>query len=369
MIDDLIVEIDSCDECEKCVDVCPTYIVSEEDLFSPLRRLKSAKQIFEGEKVSERIVESIYNCPECARCDEVCPKEIKISEIVAIARMELVKRGFAPLEGHKKIINGIMEKGNSVNGNPDERLNWLPEPFEERNSDTLLYLGCLPSYLVKNAARSSYLLLKAAGVDFRILENEGCCGVYLYDAGIIDQAREVFAENTQRFKNLGIKRIITPCAGCYRCFKRYYPALIEDADFEVLHIVEVLHELLKKGKLRFKTNEGGKALTYHDPCRLGRKEGLYDEPRELLAASAHTIDELDENRAMGMCCGAGAGIRSIYRNLSMEIASILLDAASETLVTSCPFCAFNMSYASRKKEKDVDVRYLTEVLHEMRDLS
>ncbi|VUT27501.1 MAG: (Fe-S)-binding protein [Candidatus Syntrophoarchaeum sp. GoM_oil] len=369
MIDDVKREIDSCDSCKKCIDICPTYLVSEEELFAPLMRLKSAKRIFEGEEVSERIVESMYNCPECARCDEVCPKDIKISEIIAIARMELVKRGFAPLETHKKIINGIMEKGNSVNGDPDERLDWLPEPFEDNDSDTLLYPGCLPSYLVKNAAKSSYLLLKAAGVDFRILENEGCCGVYLYDAGVIDQAREIFSENTQRFKELGIKRIITPCAGCYRCFKRYYPELIEEADFEVLHVVEVLHELLKKGKLRFKIGEDCKTVTYHDPCRLGRKEGLYDEPRELLAASAHTIDELEENRAMGMCCGAGAGIRSIYRNLSMEVASILLDAASETLVTSCPFCAFNMSYASTKKGKDVDVRYITEVLYEMCDLS
>ena len=363
----LLVQIDSCDDCKKCIDVCPTYIASGEELFSPLARLKSAKQIFEGKEVSEGIVESMYNCPECARCDEVCPKHIKISEIIALTRVELVEHGFAPLEGHKKIINGIMEKGNSVNGDPENRLDWVPDAFEERESDTLLYLGCLPSYLVKETAKSSYLLLKAAGVDFRILADEGCCGVYLYDAGAIDQAREIFAENTRRFNDLGIKKIITPCAGCYRCFKRYYPELIEEANFEVLHVVEVLHELVKTGKLRFKTDD--KVLTYHDPCRLGRKEGLYDEPRELLGACGYEIDELEENRAMGMCCGAGAGIRSIYRNLSMEIASNLLDEASETVVTSCPFCVFNMNYASRKKGKDTSVKYITEVLYEMCDLS
>ena len=145
----LLVQIDSCDDCKKCIDVCPTYIASGEELFSPLARLKSAKQIFEGKEVSEGIVESMYNCPECARCDEVCPKHIKISEIIALTRVELVEHGFAPLEGHKKIINGIMEKGNSVNGDPENRLDWVPDAFEERESDTLLYLGCLPSYLVK----------------------------------------------------------------------------------------------------------------------------------------------------------------------------------------------------------------------------
>ncbi|MHC1567084.1 MAG: heterodisulfide reductase-related iron-sulfur binding cluster [Candidatus Syntropharchaeia archaeon] len=352
--------IDSCDGCKTCAEVCPTYEVTGREIFSPFMRLKTAKTIIEGGDVSDEMVESMYNCPECGRCEEICPNGIKVADVVAFSRRELVNRGFAPLEGHERIIRGIVEKGNSVGGDPEKRLEWLPEEFEEKKSDTLLYLGCLASYLVKESALSSYLLLKRAGVDFMILEDEGCCGIYPYDAGVYDLAREIFSKNASRFEKLGIKRIITPCAGCYRCFKRYYPEVLGEMGFEVYHIVEVIHDLIKRGKLS--PEKKNLKATYHDPCRLGRKEGLYDQPREILRESGIEILEIKENREKGMCCGSGSGIRSIYRDLSMEIAKNLLESSERILITSCPFCVFNLKYTSRKKGKEVEVRYIGEMV-------
>lgn len=365
----MIKEIDLCDECEICLEVCPIYDETGNELFSPIGRLKTAKSIFNGGEVSAQMVESMYNCPECGRCEVVCPNEIKVSEIVDSARIELVKRGFAPLEGQKRIIKGIEELGNSVNGDPAKRLEWLPaealesEVFEEKETDTLLYLGCLPSYLVKDCAESSYLALKHAGVDFMILKEEGCCGVYPYDAGILDLAEKIFEKNASRFEKLGIKRVITPCAGCYRCFKRYYPEVLGEINFEVYHVVEILDEQIKKGELKGKKEK--LTLTYHDPCRLGRKEGLYDEPRRILKECGVEIKEIEENRKDGLCCGAGAGVRSLYRNLSREVATnVLNEAPSATIVTSCPFCAFNLRYAARKKEIDREILYITDIVRD-----
>jgi len=354
---DVLKEIELCDECGVCINVCPIYEVTGKELFTPISRIKAAEKVFKGNIPSEA-VELMYNCPECGRCEEVCPNEVKITKIVEVARNRLIKKGFV-FDAHKRIAKWIVELGNSVGKEPEKRLEWLPEEFKEKESNTLLYLGCLPSYLIKNIAKTTYTVLKRAEVDFMILEDEGCCGVYLYDAGMVELAEEVFTKNAERFEKIGVEKIITPCAGCYRCFKRYYPRVLGKTDFEVYHVVEVIDELVRDKKLSLKKKE--MQFTYHDPCRLGRKEGLYEEPRRILRECVE-IAELKENRDMGMCCGAGAGIRSIYRDLSMEVAAKLLNSTQSNIITSCPFCTFNLNYAAKKKGIDKEVKYITELL-------
>lgn len=357
----MLEEINRCDECSICVDVCPIYEATKNEEFTPISRIKAAEKVFKG-KASAKVAEIIYNCPECGRCEEVCPNEVKITKIVEAARRELIKMGYA-FDSHKKIANWIIKLGNSVGKEPEKRLEWLPEEFKETKSTTLLYLGCLPSYLTKDVARTTYVVLKQANLDFMILRDEGCCGVYLYDAGMIDLAEEIFRKNAEKFEKIGIERIITPCAGCYRCFKRYYPEVLGKVDFEVYHVIEVIDDLIKNGELNLK--EMNIQLTYHDPCRLGRKEGLYEEPRRILKACGVDIIEMDENKEMGMCCGAGAGVRSIYRDLSVEVALKVLNSTQLDIVTSCPFCTFNLNYAAKKRGVSKQIRYITELLAEI----
>ncbi|MGQ9723295.1 MAG: (Fe-S)-binding protein [Candidatus Jordarchaeum sp.] len=353
--------INSCINCEQCVDVCPTYIETDDDLLNPISRLQISKKAFEGGVISQKEIESLYSCLCCEKCDKICPYEIPVSEIVDKAKKELVKKGLGPLEAHQKIISGIMEKGNSVNGDPEARLEWMSEEYFEKDSDTLLYLGCLESYLIKDSASSAYQVLKKAGVDFRVIKDEGCCGTYLFESGRVDLAEKKFRENAEKFKKLGIKRIISPCAGCYRCFKNYYPIILKKADFEVYHIVEILYDLYNKGQLKLKKVK--RELSYHDPCHLGRAEGIYEEPRELLKACGAKILELENNREKANCCGAGSGVRSAFRDLSTDIAARTLDSMkNDILVSPCAFCTFNFSYTSRKKEKGKQIMHITDVI-------
>ncbi|MDY6861979.1 MAG: (Fe-S)-binding protein [Thermodesulfobacteriota bacterium] len=359
----IIDQIEFCDQCNLCVDSCPTYNATKKEIFAPPFRLNIAKRFYQGDALSPEEIESIYNCPQCGLCDILCPNEIMVSDIMDKCRRELVMRGFGPLDKHNKIIEGILKVGNSVNGDPDKRWNWLPEEFPRKESDTLFYVGCLPSYLVQNSARSSYLVLKGLGVDFMLYEDEDCCGIYFYNAGRWDLARENFEKNQERFKKLGIKRIITNCAGCFYCFKNYYPQILGETDFDVLHIVEMLPPLLKERELEIKRfrREG----TYLDSCRLGRKEGIYDPPRESLKLCGLELKEAKNNKEKAACCGAGAGIRSVYRDLSFGIALQTLDnAPSKTIITACPFCSFNLSYASKKGERGKDLVYITDIVLE-----
>jgi len=289
------------------------------------------------------------------------PYKISVPEIVARSRIELVTRGLGPLEGHNRIIEGIQRLGNSVNGDPSRRLDWLPEEFPIHESSTLFYVGCLAAYLVKDAAISSYRLLKKLGVDFMILRDEGCCGIYYHEAGRLDLAREKFEENANRFQKLGIKRVILACAGCYHCFKRLYPQLLGSIDFEVVHIIQLLPSLLREKGI--KIGDQLTEVTYHDPCRLGRLEGFYDEPREALKLCGVKVNEMPKDRENGLCCGAGAAVRSVYRDLSLKLASNILDQAPVSpIVTPCPFCEFNFSYTARKTGSDKKIAYITDII-------
>jgi heterodisulfide reductase subunit D len=348
----------SCLDCDECLEVCPTYTLTGEDLFSPRQRLLTAARLLEGETLEAREVESLYNCPKCMRCESVCPQQIPVTRIIHRCREVLAQRGAGPLEPHRKVISGIMEKHNAVNGDPSRRLDWLPEPRPVKSSDTLLYLGCLPSYLVKEAAVSTYLVLKKLGLDFMIIEDEGCCGTYLYESGRIDLALDLFQANAERFASLGIRRIIVPCSGCLKCFKYFYPELLGKTDFTVRHAVEVVHELLAQHPdvLR-KLN---KKATYQDSCRLARGEGITEEPRQILRSCGVELEEAEHSREQTVCCGAGGGIRSVYRDLSTGIAVELLnEVPTESLVSACPFCTFNLNYAAKKNGIEKRATYFT----------
>jgi heterodisulfide reductase subunit D len=354
-------QIVSCTECEECMESCPTYQITNEKLFSPMHRLQAVRKVVEDETVSEQMVESLYNCPKCMACETVCPVEIKITQVVDAGRRMLVKRGLGPLERGKKIIEGILTKGNAVNGDPSKRLAWLPEAFLRTESETLLFLGCLPSYLVKDAAASSYLVLKRLGIDFMILEDEGCCGTYIYEAGNIDLAGEYFQRNIDRFTSLGVKKLIVPCNGCLKCFKYFYPEVLGEFPFQISHAVEVIYEALKEDRSILEKVE--RMLVYQDPCRLARGENITEEPRELLTWCGAEVKDTERNREQTPCCGSGGGIRSLYRDLSQDMASrLLVMAPGDTIVSSCPFCTFQLRSTAQGKEIDKEIAYFSTIV-------
>jgi heterodisulfide reductase subunit D len=367
---EILDQVNSCIECEACLEVCDTYLVSHDILKSPKGRLEIAGKIFNEAAISEEELKAIYTCTLCSLCDDFCQQEIPISEIIHASKIKLVEQNLGPLEIHNKIMQGIIEKDNSVNGDPAERLNWIPEEyrkdevFENKNSDTLLFLGCMSSFRVKESASASYILLKKGGYDFKILEKEPCCGEYVYSSGNLDLAKKIFRENLEVFRKHGVKKIIVTCGGCLYAFNNIYPKYLESWDIEVKHVMEVIDELNKQQKLKFKSIVS--RITYYDPCRTGRKlngRNIYDEPRSLLAQCSEKVLELPKNREFTQCCGAGSGIRGVDSGLTIKIGmSVLNDSSTKELITSCPLCTFNYRYVIYKKQLDTKVKYITDYL-------
>jgi len=362
-MDDLLNLANACTDCGLCLEVCPTFKVTGESLFAPPQRLKTAIAVAEMGEIDATSLESVYNCPKCMLCEKICPENIPVTRIVHQTRVALARRGLGPLEKHNKVIAGILEKGNSVNGDPAKRLNWLPGEFPRHESETLLYLGCLPSYLVTEAAGSSCLVLRKLGLDFMILEDEGCCGTYLYECGRTDLAGEYFLKNVEKFQSLGIKSIIVPCNGCFKCFKHFYPDLVGETGFSVNHVAETVYDLLQDNPGILKKLE--KTATCQDPCRLGRGENITERPRKILEWCGVTLQEMKKNRNDAACCGAGGGIRSVYGDLSTEIATrVLQEAPIQSVVSTCPFCTFNLNFAAKRKGIDISVTYFTSLVLE-----
>ena len=355
-----IEQIDSCINCGACLDVCQTYEVTKKEVFGPIRRLYTAKKVFQDEEVNPEEVESIYNCLKCGRCNVVCPMEITIAEIIRKAQVQLVNRQVGPLDNPNRVMAGIQKLDNAFNGDPAKKWDWLPGEFPATESDTLLYIGCSASFAYPQAASASYLLLKKLGVDFTLLKDESCCGYFHYYIGREDLAQEKFEQNVEKFKRRGIKRIITLCAGCYHNFKNWYPALLGPVGFEVVHISQLLPALLKERSKDL--NMDRREITYHDPCGLGRLgDGIYREPREALRLCGVDLVELGQNRQLGSCCGAL--LINNFKELAANISGNFLDKVkTPDIVTSCSFCLFGLNYGNRKMGKNKKIRYLSEVI-------
>jgi Fe-S oxidoreductase len=352
------------------LEYCDTYEVTGDFSKSPEGRIQIAEKIFSGEKISDIERIGLYTCTLCGICDEYCQSNIPISEIIHASKAKLVEQNLAPLEIHNKIIADIIENDNSVKGNPKERLEWLPreyisqEKFEDADSDTLLFLGCMSSFRVKESASASYELLKKANYNFKIIRQEPCCGEYIYSAGDLEKAKKIFQENYNFFKAKGIKKIVATCGGCVYAFQNIYPKYINDWDIEIKHVVQVLADLEKEGKIKFKNN--GDGVTYHDPCRVGRKLHqieIYNQPRFLLGKICQKLHTLDNEDQIAPCCGSGSGIRGVDSSVAIKIgAKIFENIPTKEIITSCPLCVFQFRYVNYKTQNNKTCTYITDYL-------
>lgn len=218
----------------------------------------------------------------------------------------------------------------------------------------LYFRGCTAREKQTDIADATEKLLKIAGVDFHILEDEKCCGSVLLRTGFIDEAYKQIEKNTETLKG---EKIITSCAGCYKTLKGDYEGL------DVIHISQLLDELIRKGKLKLSKSDLN--VTYHDSCHLGRHCNVFDEPRNVIKEVANLI-EMEDVRENSLCCGAGGGVKSAYPEIANQMAISRIAQAKETgcmtLITPCPFCKLNL------ENDELEVLDLTQFLIKYGDI-
>ena len=233
----------------------------------------------------------------------------------------------------------------------------------------IYFPGCMATYRAREIAEATIELLRKADVDFKLLgADEWCCGSVLLRTGNVELAKEIAEHNIQAFKKAGTTQVLTSCAGCYRTLKKDYEKMFGKQDFEVIHIVDFLGELVDEGKLKFP--EVKMKVTYHDPCHLGRHSDIYEAPRRILSSiQGLELVEMTRNKQNARCCGAGGGVRAAFKELADKMADERLKEAEETgaevLTSACPFCTFALRDAAKRKGSKIRVLDLPELLVEI----
>ena len=208
----------------------------------------------------------------------------------------------------------------------------------------LYFKGCTAREKLNSISKATERILKAANVKYEILDDEKCCGSVLLRTGFLDDAIEQMNGNLKDFEG---KTILTSCAGCYKTLKEDYKKYL-GVDLKVIHISQLLEQLIKENKINLKGNKDLK-VTYHDSCHLGRHAGEYEAPRNVINSISNLV-EMENNREKARCCGSGGGVKSAYGDLSNSISDLRIREAKETdadlLVSACPFCELNLSQNS-----------------------
>jgi Fe-S oxidoreductase len=385
-----VLDLYACTECGRCEEQCPADMTGKP--LSPKRVIHDAKiDLFEqagailakdNESVEPLIRENspisddvLWSCTTCRACEDICPVNIQHLDILLEARkyQVLMESNFPP--ELQETFNNLENQSNPWGFGSDTRADWskdleVPLMTDNPEAEVLYYVGCAASFddRGKKIARAMARVLKKAGVNFAILgEEERCNGDVARRAGNEYLAQMMIAENVEILNQYKPKKILAGCPHCYNTIKNEYPRF--GAHYPVVHHSEFLLDLVKQGRLKTNGNRID-SLTYHDSCYLGRWNGIFEAPRDLLLMvnKGSRLIEMNRNADKGLCCGAG-GARmfmeeTIGKRINHERAEEVIATGARRAAAACPFCITMLRDGINDNNGDVEVKDIAEILDE-----
>ncbi|MGD8624966.1 MAG: (Fe-S)-binding protein [Anaerolineae bacterium] len=360
----------ACYQCGTCSGSCPTALAME---YNP-RRILHMLRLGLGERVLQS--QAIWLCTACYSCTARCPREIRISEAMLGLRRLAVDRGLDLPPNLQSLRDTVTTYYNISGDDNATRLIWsdnLPQESlafrEKRQAQVAFFVGCVASFYptVYGIPQSMVQIMERAGVDFAALGGEEwCCGYPLYSAGMEDLVAELMAHNLARVRDMGIETLVTTCPSCHYTWSHLYPELgAPPAEFEILHASQFLARLLEGGELKLGSME--QVVTYHDPCDLGRKSGIFDAPRQVIeSVPGIEFREMDANRGDALCCGGGGDVQIVDESVTAAVASRRLGQAqrtgAKTILSACQQCKRTLMAAARRDRVRLRVMDVAELV-------
>ncbi len=381
-----------CNRCNMCKEVfgwymkshefgnlCPSFTMRKYEAYAAQGRMHIARALIEEEfgwEDSEHLLEIVFSCDMCGGCNVNCLRIMGNNplEVFKAMRARAVEKGLAPAE-HKKFYESTIKYGDPLGAPKEERLKWTEglgfkvKTLPKEKASVLLFTGCQYAFepKVRDTLKSVAQVLKAGGVDFGTLgtEERCCAGIQLLmgERGLFEQFAK---DNIKTFNKLGVKTVVTPCAHCYQTFVNEYVEL-GDMNFEVLHTAQLLDRLTAEGKIKLKELPH-EAVTYHDPCDLGRKNGEYGVPRQLLSRiNGIELREMERIKDQTWCCGGGGGLLEAYPDQAAWTAQERIKEARATtgvdnLVTACPWCEYSFKNAVEATGAKMKITNIAEIV-------
>jgi Fe-S oxidoreductase len=243
--------------------------------------------------------------------------------------------------------------------------------------EVLFWVGCAGSFddRAKKITKAFVKILNKAGVSFAVLgTEESCTGDPAKRAGNEFLFQMQAVTNIEVMNAYGIKKVVTACPHCFNTLKNEYPEL--GGDYEVVHHTQFLKQLLADGRISMEGGQfKGKRITFHDPCYLGRANGIYEAPRELIRKLDAELVEMKNCKKKGLCCGAGGAQmfkepEKGTKDVNIERTEQAMETEPEIIAAACPFCNTMMTdgVKSKEKEESIVVMDIAEMIARAEDL-
>jgi glycolate oxidase iron-sulfur subunit len=382
-------ELSRCVKCGACRAVCPSFLLEREESLSPRGRLALVKAVLDGRLgVSAIFKDRLATCTGCLACEEACPSGVPVTTIIQAAKEQaLIESGtrlinaaiaevvkhptlfrtaawLAPLLLHYTGGHGAREGDRSEFKVQGSKKITAGGNRQGSKGTIAFFPGCAVEYLHPDIGKATIGVLNKIGYDVIIPRDVKCCGRPLLSLGDHQAAAELAEHNRVTFAELEVDAIVTVCASCGLTFKQEYPKLLRPGAKSP--VVLDIHEFLASRISATKLGPLPKSVTWHDPCHLGRGQGLAKTARNILAAIPGLT--LVEMRNADRCCGFGGVMRITHRELSDGIAddkskSIIATGVS-TVVTGCPGCRLQIADNLRRKGLNIEVVHTVQLLEE-----
>jgi Fe-S oxidoreductase len=381
-----LLDLDACTRCGRCQDHCPAHLtekpLSPKDIILDLKNHlhKQGKKADEAPALVGNVVQedTLWACTTCRNCMEHCPVYVEhVDKIIDLRRYQVLMESKFP-EELMEAFRGLEKNSNPWGLGFDARVDWVEEldvpilsEMQGEEIDYLFFVGCIRSYDDRNKKVSKAMarILNHLGIKFAILGmEEGCCGDPARRAGNEYLYQTLAQTNIETFNRYKISKILTTCPHCYNTIKNEYPQMGFSCD--VKHHAEFLSELIGSGHLK-PDRAIPKKLTYHDPCYLGRYNGIYKAPREVLhAIPSLDIREMKRSGKESFCCGAGGGWmwmdEKIGKRINIQRLEDALSIDPDWITTACPFCItmFDDAIKSKDKEESLQIWDIAEIVEQ-----
>ncbi|MBL7064723.1 MAG: (Fe-S)-binding protein [Anaerolineae bacterium] len=388
--------IQLCYHCHKCTAGCPAAFAMEYGPDRILRLIQFGQQ--------ERLLSSRdpWLCLGCEMCGAFCPNEIDINEVMIALKEIAGETGYRVqdcqelrelladylVQRPETVIDDRLCEGisrldhlsqtitaeHNISGDDNsDRLIWsqnlehIPPGLEgKKGAEIVYFVGCVASFFPRSyrVPQAFTSIMEASNADFTTLGGqEWCCGYPLLSMGRLEDAKTLIRHNVEQVKELGASRVVFACPSCYHMWKHVYPDVLEEEiGLEVLHATELMAEMIAQGAIEL----GEPALslpkgmdlrvTYHDPCDLGRKSGVFEAPRQVLRSiPGLTFVEMSSYGQISECCGGGGNLESFDPDVVSEVSLHRIDRACEVdaqvIISACQQCERTLTAAVRRHEQ------------------
>jgi Fe-S oxidoreductase len=386
---DMAVDLEACVRCGMCAEACHFYIGTGDPKYTPIRKLDLMKRVYRRDLSPMRWIHRLYtkditakeleewqelvydSCTMCGRCSLMCPMGIHIAEMVSVNRQALAEAGLIPDELHV-MQEDQLQKGTIFEANPELlefRINDLKERLgvdisvNKPGSEVMVLTSGLDIHLFYDALAGTAKVLNRLGVTWTLCTHGYEAANFGLLSGHEDTQRKASLAIIDTAIKCGAKVVITPECGHSFPSLRWEGAEIygKPLPFEVMSISEYVGRQVMDGKLKLKKAAGKKVVALHDPCKIGRWGGTFEEPRAIIEALGLELHETESNREYNFCCGGGAGVFLINRAAPLRQKAYEIkmgevkDTGAESLIVSCGSCRMNFETGKIKSNDTIPV--------------